>query len=94
MAKTEQGLHLDQPATYRIRVQGRLDQSWSGCFGAMELAVEWDDDGAPVTALCGTVADQAALQGLLSELYSLGLPLISVQCIGKVEDRIDRRVKT
>ena len=34
----------------------------------------------PVTILTGTV-DQAALQGLLRKLYSLGLPLISVNCI-------------
>jgi hypothetical protein len=38
-------------------------------------------DGPPVTTLTGTVADQAALQGLLRRLYSLGLPLISAHCI-------------
>jgi hypothetical protein len=34
----------------------------------------------PVTILTGTL-DQAALQGLLRRLYSLGLPLISATCI-------------
>jgi hypothetical protein len=43
----------------------------------MTLTVESKDDGPPVTILTGTV-DQAALQGLLRWLYSLGLPLISV----------------
>jgi hypothetical protein len=42
----------------------------------MTIAVE--SDGPPVTTLTGTIADQAALQGLLRWLYSLGLPLISV----------------
>jgi hypothetical protein len=37
--------------------------------------------------LTGTI-DQAALQGLLRRLYSLGLPLISANCVecGKVDD--------
>jgi hypothetical protein len=34
----------------------------------------------PVTTLTGAV-DQAALHGLLRRLYSLGLPLISVNCV-------------
>ncbi len=41
------------------------------------LTVESEGDGLTATTLAGTV-DQAALQGLLRRLYSLGLPLISV----------------
>jgi hypothetical protein len=47
----------------------------------MTITVESEGDGPPVTTLTGTVADQAALQGLLRRLYSLGLPLISVNCV-------------
>jgi hypothetical protein len=46
----------------------------------MTIAVESEGDGLPVTTLTGTL-DQAALQGLLRRLYSLGLPLISVNCV-------------
>jgi hypothetical protein len=46
----------------------------------MTITVESEGDGLPVTTLTGTV-DQAALQGLLRRLYSLGLPLISVICV-------------
>jgi hypothetical protein len=46
----------------------------------MKITVESEGDGPPVTTLTGTV-DQAALQGLLRRLYSLGLPLISVICV-------------
>ena len=42
--------------------------------------VERDDDGLPITILTGML-DQAALLGLLRQLYSLGLPLISVVCV-------------
>ena len=50
----------------------------------MTVAVKYDDDGTPVTTLTGSV-DQAALHGLLRRLYSLGLPLISVNCLGLTE---------
>lgn len=46
----------------------------------MTIVVESEGDGPPITTLTGTV-DQAALQGLLRRLFSLGLPLISVNCI-------------
>jgi hypothetical protein len=43
----------------------------------MIIRVGSDEDSLPVSTLIGTF-DQAALQGLLHRLYSLGLPLISV----------------
>lgn len=46
----------------------------------MTITVESNGEGLPVTTLTGTF-DQAALQGLLRRLYSLGLPLISVNCV-------------
>ncbi len=46
-----------------------------------------------VTILMGSVADQAALFGVLNQLYNLGLPLLSVQCLIDASDRslIQRR---
>ena len=81
MKAVKQKLTLDQPATYQIKVPGHLDESWSDWAGGMTITTESDDDGLPITTLTGTV-DQAALQGLLRRLYSLGLPLISVICKG------------
>jgi len=46
----------------------------------MTITVESEGDDPPITTLTGTV-DQAALQGLLRRLYSLGLPLISVNYV-------------
>jgi hypothetical protein len=80
MKKIKRKLTLDRPATYQIKVPGHLDESWSNWDGRMTVTVEIAGDGQPVTTLTGTV-DQAALQGLLRRLYSLGLPLISVQCV-------------
>ena len=80
--KNKQKLTLDQPITYQIIVPELLDDGWSDWEGAMTVMGESDDDGLPITTLTGTF-DQAALQGLLRHLYSLGLPLISVQVIRK-----------
>ncbi len=73
-------LTLDQSTTYEIKVPGRLDESWSDWAGGMTIAVESEGPGPPVTTLTGDL-DQAALQSLLRRLYSLGLPLIAVNCV-------------
>ena len=80
MKKVRQELTLDRPATYQIKVPGHIGESWSDWAGGMTITVESEGDGLPITTLTGTV-DQAALHGLLRRLYSLGLPLISVNWV-------------
>ena len=76
--KNKQKLTLDRPAVYQIKVPGHLDKG--GLDWAEEMGVETsrDEVGQPITTLTGSL-DQAALIGLLRRLYSLGLPLISVE---------------
>lgn len=71
-------LRLDQPASYEIRVQGWLDEGREIWFDGMTVTVEREDDGRVMTTLTGTVADQAALYGLLAKVRDLALPLVSV----------------
>jgi hypothetical protein len=80
MKEVKRKLTLDRPAAYQIKVPGHLDESWTEWDGRMTVTAESEHDGSPVTTLTGKV-DQAALQGLLRRLYSLGLPLISVICV-------------
>ena len=68
----------DQPTVYQIKMQGRLDESWSGWFNGMAITF---DSGT--TTLTGPVADQPALRGILTKLWDLNLDLISVN---RVED--------
>ena len=81
-------LTLDQPATYQIKVPGELGESRVDWAGTMTITVESEGGGPPVTTLTGTL-DQAALQGLLRRLYSLGLPLISVNCLNVAQETDD-----
>ena len=80
MKTGRQKLTLDRPATFQIKVPGVIDERWSDWEGGMTVTVESDGNSLPVTTLTATV-DQAALQGFLRRLYSLGLPLISVICV-------------
>jgi hypothetical protein len=85
MDESDQRLYLYQPAVYRIQVQGQVGKDWADWFGGMAVAIDKQACGPSITTLTGIVVDQAALQGLLSKLYNLGLPLVSVQHIGKRE---------
>jgi len=59
---------------YEIRLAGHLDAHWASWFDG--LAVSHQGDGT--TVISGSVADQAALHGLLQRVRDLGLPLVSV----------------
>lgn len=64
------------PARYEIQVKGHLDGKWFDWFSGISITT-----GSGVTTIMIEVADQAALQGLLTRIFNLGLPLISVQRI-------------
>ena len=66
--------HYPGSGRYEIRVKGRLAPRWRAWFDGMTLTTE--DDGT--TCIHGTVADQAALHGLLQKLRDVGIPLISL----------------
>lgn len=59
---------------YEIRLDGRLDQRWTGWFEGFVLTNHLDG----TTSLTGQVTDQAALHGLLRRVGDLGVSLISV----------------
>ncbi len=63
---------------YQIRLQGHLGPQWTDYFFGMEITQESDGD----TRLTGPIVDQSALHGLLRKVRDIGIPLISVICIG------------
>jgi hypothetical protein len=73
-------LTMDRPTIYQIRVPGVLNKDCYDWSMTMEVNVEIANKRAPITILTG-ILDQAALIGLLRRIYSLGLPLISVNCV-------------
>jgi hypothetical protein len=63
----------DEPVRYVLRIEGHLDEQWSGWFG---LTLSRQADGT--TVLEGYVTDQAELHGLLAKVRDLGATLISL----------------
>lgn len=72
---------MESPATYRIRVSGLLDASWSERLGGMTVITTGGRDSPATTTLEGRLADQAALNGILSALYEQHMPVLSVECL-------------
>lgn len=70
------------PAVFRIRIRADLDESWSKYFAVQSMSVESDGEGLRTTTLISEPVDQAALVGIINRLNSLGLPLLSVECLG------------
>ena len=63
---------------YQIQIQGWIGERWASWFDGMTMTFERELDGTPVTRLIVTVADQAALRGILSKIWDLNLVLLSV----------------
>jgi len=74
-------LKFEASASYRIRVQGHLDNSWSDRLGGMVLTRAFTADKQPMTILIGHLRDQAALAGVMDALYNLHLPVFSVELL-------------
>jgi len=70
---------FDAPTTYRIKIAGYLDNSWSDRLGGMTITSKSKAGEPPVTTLSGELVDEAALAGVLSALYDLGYSLQSVK---------------
>ncbi|MGA6927243.1 MAG: hypothetical protein WBY88_16260 [Desulfosarcina sp.] len=74
-------LNFEKPATYRIRVTGHIEDRLSGQLGGMVITRAFTADTHPITILVGHLSDQAALSGVLNELYELHLPLLTVESL-------------
>lgn len=71
---------LDEALNYEIAVAGVVENDWSDLF---DVNIALDDTEKITVSNISGVFDQAALQGLLSRLYSFGYPLLSVNIINR-----------
>lgn len=75
----------NQEQTYQIKVQGEMDETWSGWFADLKIETARENEERIVTSLTGSVADQSALRGILCKLWDLNLTLISVVQVDRAE---------
>ncbi len=69
------------PATYRIEVEGYLNESWSDRLAGMQVTTRNRSDQTAVTTLIGRLMDQAELSGVLNSLYGLHLSILKVEVV-------------
>lgn len=65
-----------QTEYYRIHVRGHLARRWSDWFDGFQVIYRGDE-----TILTGSVADQAALHGVLANIRDLDLPILLIEKI-------------
>lgn len=69
---------MAESAVYRLRFPGAIDESWWRYLGA-GWTIQSADHEPNSTTITGVTRDQAALLGLLSSLYDVGLPPLEVE---------------
>ena len=77
-SKYRRSYPFDRPGEYRIRVLGRVDESWSERIAGMSISSKSQGDQGTITTLVGTLHDQAELAGVLNTLYEWHMTLLSV----------------
>jgi hypothetical protein len=77
----EKHIKLWTPATYRIEVEGHLDESRSDRLAGMRITTHKRADQTTMTTLIGRLRDQAELSGVLNSLYDLHLSILKVEVV-------------
>ena len=70
---------MDMPATYRICVLGEMDSDYAKRFWGLKTNLIEQTGKPQQTVLVGNVADQAALVGIINDLYNAGHTVLSVE---------------
>ncbi len=64
------------PSIYVIRIQGGLHERWRDWFDGMKVTSLANGE----TILEGLIQDQSVLVGVINQIHSLNLKLISINC--------------
>ena len=65
-----------------------MEQEWSERLQGMRIAAILNADDELITELSGVLPDQAALMGVLQQLYTCGAPLLSVEYLGSGKEDV------
>jgi hypothetical protein len=77
----EKHIRLWTRVTYRIEVEGHLDESRSDRLAGMRITSRKRSDQTFVTTLIGRLRDQAELSGVLNSLYDLHMSILKVEVV-------------
>ena len=69
---------FSQPATYQIRVLGKVPESYADSFSGLTISYNKLEEEV-ITTLIGKMIDQSALSGVLNSLYDIHMSVLSVK---------------
>ncbi|MFV2090498.1 MAG: hypothetical protein ACC642_07580 [Pseudomonadales bacterium] len=72
---------MQDPAIYRVCVEGRIPLDWSARLMGMNITNSDAVENDQKTFLVGRLPDQAALIGVMNILYEQQFPVVSVECL-------------
>jgi len=73
---------FSQPATYQIRVLGKVPESYADSFSGLTISYNKLEE-EEITILIGEMRDQASLSGVLNALYDMHMSVLSVKKINE-----------
>jgi len=68
----------NQSTAYNITVEGQVAVDWSDYLGGLTITASQKKQQS-TTTLSGFLVDQAALVGVINNLYNLGFPILSIE---------------
>jgi hypothetical protein len=72
---------MNDAAMYRIQLRGELGPAWSEWFATARIT----SGGDGTSTLTVQLPDQAALHGLLVQVRDLGLEIVAIEQLARVE---------
>ena len=84
--------HKQDDIHFQIIVKGWVKESWSKWLGNFFIDPKLDDHSGQISIITGYVSDQAALRGLMNQIWDLNLVIISYQQIDTKLDNKRRRI--
>ena len=81
--KDKKSLKSWSPTTYKIEIEGELNEIWVDAFEGKKITTRKREDQSVVTCLTGPVLDQCELMGILNGLFELHLPILTVKNVDK-----------
>lgn len=74
-------ISFSAPAEYQITVKGNIPTLWEGRLSGMTITKQENEQNVEISMLKGILKDQSALSGVLKILFSLHLPIVSINLI-------------
>ena len=79
-------LKFGSESLYRLKIQGKISDSWNDQIGPLKITQETANGDVYVTTLLFNTRDQAELMGFLNTMYEMHLPILSLTRVQKKQD--------